>query len=245
MMNETAIRIDNLTKVYKKTYNKMLKEEFISLLTGRPRSSEVFLALNGVSFEVEKGEFFSIIGRNGAGKSTLFKIISGIVKPNSGTVRSVGKISPMIELNAGLYDDLTGRENAILNGIILGIPRKQMEGNFQSVLEFSGLHDFIDTAVKYYSTGMKARLGFSIAINVDADILLIDEVLAVGDLEFRKKCYDKMEEMKKKATTIVYISHNMDSVLRMSDRVMWLNKGKVMKIGKPEEVVQDYRDSLQ
>jgi ABC-type polysaccharide/polyol phosphate transport system ATPase subunit len=197
-------------------------------------------ALHDVSFAIHKGEAFGIIGRNGSGKSTLLKIISGILKPTSGTLTVNGRIAALIELGAGFHPEITGRENIFINGIMLGLTRREIEKRFDSIVEFSGIGSFIDQPVKTYSSGMYVRLGFAVAVHVDPDVLLIDEVLSVGDEEFSQKCVAKIQEMKFRGVTLVFVTHQLDQVRNLCDRALWLDKGNAVVIGDPARVVDDY-----
>ncbi len=217
----------------------MLKEVFINLFRGGDTYDE-FWALKGISFSIQKGEAVGIIGRNGAGKSTIFKLISGVITPERGEIRVRGKISPLIELEAGLHPELSGLENIYLNGAIYGMSKDKVEEKLESIIKFSGLGQFIYSPIRTYSSGMHARLGFSLAVNVSADILLIDEVLAVGDAEFRERCFDKIKQMKRNGITIVYVSHNLKSVEDICDRAIWLDKGEIKIEGKPQHVKEEY-----
>lgn len=197
-------------------------------------------ALHDVSFAIHKGEAFGIIGRNGSGKSTLLKIISGILKPTSGTLTVNGRIAALIELGAGFHPEITGRENIFINGIMLGLTKREIESRFDSIVEFSGIRPFIDQPVKTYSSGMYVRLGFAVAVHVDPDVLLIDEVLSVGDEEFSQKCVAKIQEMKFRGVTLVFVTHQLDQVRNLCDRALWLDKGNAIVVGDPVRVVDDY-----
>ena len=197
-------------------------------------------ALKNVSFAVDGGEAFGIIGRNGSGKSTLLKIITGILKPTSGSVAVTGRIAALIELGAGFHPEITGRENIVINGIMLGLTRREIDQRFDSIVEFSGIGDFIDQPVKTYSSGMYVRLGFAVAVHVDPDVLLIDEVLSVGDEEFSAKCVAKIQEMKYRGVTLVFVTHQLDQVRNLCDRALWLDHGQVEAIGDPVRVVDHY-----
>jgi lipopolysaccharide transport system ATP-binding protein len=201
-------------------------------------------ALKGVSCVVDRGEAFGIIGRNGSGKSTLLKVISGILKPTSGIVRVNGRVAALIELGAGFHPEITGRENIVINGIMLGLSRREIEKRFDRIVEFSGIGDFIDQPVKTYSSGMYVRLGFAVAVHVDPEILLIDEVLAVGDEEFSQKCIAKIQEMKYLGVTLLFVTHQLDQVRNLCDRAMWLDHGAVSAIGDPARVVDDYLQAV-
>ena len=197
-------------------------------------------ALKDVSFVVDRGEAFGIIGRNGSGKSTLLKVISGILKPTSGTVRVNGRVAALIELGAGFHPEITGRENIVINGIMLGLTRREIDKRFDAIVEFSGIRDFIDQPVKTYSSGMYVRLGFAVAVHVDPEILLIDEVLAVGDEEFSQKCIAKIQEMKYRGVTLLFVTHQLDQVRNLCDRALWLDHGMTEAIGDPVRVVDHY-----
>ncbi len=203
---------------------------------------QVFTALDDVSMTVEKGETFGVIGGNGAGKSTLLKIIAGTTKPTTGEAEVNGKISALIELGAGFHPEISGRENVFINGIMLGLTRAEIKERFDDIVAFAELEEFIDAPVKTYSSGMYMRLGFSIAIHVDPDVLLIDEVLAVGDESYVHKCLDKIAEFKRRGKTILLVSHALETVTRLCDRVMWLRDGQVQGIGDPPAVIAAYRN---
>jgi len=201
-------------------------------------------ALKNVSFVIDRGEAFAIIGRNGSGKSTLLKIISGILKPTSGIVRVNGRIAALIELGAGFHPEITGRENIVINGIMLGLSRREIENRFDAIVEFSGIGEFIDQPVKTYSSGMYVRLGFAVAVHVDPEILLIDEVLAVGDEEFSQKCIAKIQEMKYRGVTLLFVTHQLDQARNLCDRALWLDHGAAAAIGDPARVVDDYLQAV-
>ena len=199
-----------------------------------------FLALAGISFEIKKGESFGIIGRNGAGKSTILGLIAGVMKPTSGRVSVNGRISPLLSLSAGFHPDLTGRENIILNGVLLGLTRREVLRRLDEIIEFSGVSESIDQPVRTYSSGMLARLGFSVVAHLDPEILLIDEILAVGDVDFRKRCLDKIAEFRERSITIVFVSHDMDEVRGLCDRAMWIKDHKIHMIGDVDTVTSAY-----
>ncbi|MCA9401912.1 MAG: ABC transporter ATP-binding protein, partial [Candidatus Omnitrophica bacterium] len=205
-------------------------------------SEREFWAVEGVSFKVAKGEVVGIIGPNGAGKSTILKMLSGILKPNMGTMHVKGRLSALIEVTAGFHPELTGRENVYLNGTILGMKKKELDDKFEQIVEFSGIREFIDTPIKRYSSGMLSRLGFSVAAHVDPEVLLVDEVLAVGDIAFQSKCAAKMRELLNSGTTIAIVSHNMTLIHSLCKRVILINKGKVLKDGNPDEVIPYYEN---
>jgi len=239
----------DIFKYYKKYSHKHKFLTLKSALVNRTlfadlKKDEKFAALKGVSFQVEKGKTLSIIGENGSGKSTMLKILAGISKPTSGEVTTRGRISALIELGAGFHPEISGRENIFINGIILGLTKKKIQEKLTDIIEFAELEDFIDNPVKSYSSGMYMRLGFSIAINVDPDILLIDEVLAVGDASFVPKCLDKINEFKRKGKTIIFVSHDLSTVDRISDEVIWLKEGKIEMLGYPKRVIDAYLEYI-
>lgn len=219
------------------------KETFISLFDKKRRVSKEkneFLALKNVSFDVKKGEVIGLIGSNGAGKSTLLKVVSGVMKPTKGKVTVNGVISPMIELGAGFDNELTARENIYLNGAILGYSKQFINDKFDEIVEFSELRDFLDVPVKNFSSGMTAKLAFSIATVVDPEILIVDEILSVGDIKFQKKSKRKMLEMIKGGTTVLYVSHSLDSIKDLCNRVIWLEHGQIVEIGESKEICDKY-----
>lgn len=219
-----------------------LKEYFIKLMSGKLHYTP-FLALNQVSFQVKRGEAVALIGKNGSGKSTMLKILAGVLYPSAGTVQVRGSIAPLIELGAGFDPELTGRENIYMNGAILGHNRAFMDAHFQEILEFSELQDFIDVPLKNYSSGMIARLGFSIATIVKADILIVDEVLAVGDFRFQEKCHRKIAQLLENGTTLLFVSHNAAQVKGLCPKSIWLDHGRIMAQGNTEEVFRMYENA--
>lgn len=196
--------------------------------------------LKGISFDVGAGECVAVIGRNGAGKSTLLSLLARVYKPDSGSIKINGRVAPLLELGAGFHPDLTGIENIRFNGIILGLTRAEVEDRIDSIVEFAELRSHIDSPTRTYSSGMMARLGFAVAVHVDADILMIDEVLSVGDYEFREKCTKKIESFQKAGGSILFVSHSTDSVTEIADRCIWLHKGLVRRVGEPDLVAADY-----
>jgi len=219
------------------------KETFISLFSRKRRKSKIkndFWALKNISFEVKKGEVIGIVGSNGAGKSTLLKVISGVMKPTKGNVKVDGVISPMIELGAGFDPELTARENIYLNGSILGYSKAFINEKFDEIVEFSELKDFLDVPLKNFSSGMTAKLAFSIATIVNPEILIVDEILSVGDIRFQEKSKNKMMEMINGGTTVLYVSHSLDSIKDLCTKVIWLNHGEIKEIGDPKVVCQNY-----
>ncbi|MFO7949793.1 MAG: ABC transporter ATP-binding protein [Candidatus Fermentibacteraceae bacterium] len=217
--------------------------ESVMNLFGRSSSSETFRALDGLTFAVAPGESVAIIGPNGAGKSTTLKLLAGIYEPTSGTVSSVGRTASLLDLGVGFHPELTGAENVYLNGALLGLGRARMEELLPEIAEFAQLERFMDSPVKYYSSGMFMRLGFSLATSVDPDILLVDEVLAVGDASFQSRCYDRIYSYRGSGRTIVFVSHDMEAVSRLCGRVIWLDRGKVVRDGSPGEVLPEYLSS--
>lgn len=217
--------------------------DFFSFKKKKKKKKDEFWALRDISFEVKKGEVIGLIGSNGAGKSTLLKIVSGVMKPTNGKVKVSGVISPMIELGAGFDMELTARENIFLNGAILGYSKQFLESKFDEIVEFSELKDFLDVPVKNFSSGMTAKLAFSIATIVDPEILIVDEILSVGDIKFQEKSKNKMLDMIKGGTTVLYVSHSLDSIRQLCDRVVWIEHGKMVKVGKTDEICDEYYDT--
>lgn len=236
-----VIDVDHVTIRFNLANQKVdnLKEYFIKLVKKELMFQE-FLALKDVSFQVRKGESWGIIGTNGSGKSTLLKAISGILQPYKGSIKVTGSVAPLIELGAGFDANMTARENIFLNGCVLGHSEKYMKEHFDEIVEFAELWDFLDSPIKNYSSGMRARLGFAVATMVKPDILIIDEILSVGDYKFRQKCEKRMNHMLGGGTTLLYVSHSIDEVKRLCDHVIWLNKGVVKMIGETESVCSAY-----
>lgn len=243
MSAESAIALEHVSKSYRLWGR---RSQFATLKSAllkrdlRPAPEAAVPALVDVSFAVHRGEAFGIIGRNGSGKSTLLKIISGILKPSSGRVAVSGRIAALIELGAGFHPEITGRENVYINGIMLGLSRREVDARFDRIIEFAGIGEFLDQPVKTYSSGMYVRLGFAVAVHVDPDILLIDEVLSVGDEEFSQKCVSKIQEMKYRGVTLVFVTHQLDQVRKLCDRALWLDHGATVAAGDPVRVVDDY-----
>ncbi len=240
-----SVEASNLEKCYKRYSNRFKYLTVKSALVNKTlfadlKEEDKFYALKGVSFNLDRGKTLGIIGENGSGKSTMLKILAGISKPTSGSIVTHGRISALIELGAGFHPEISGRENIFINGIILGLSKKQIQEKYEEIVRFAELSDFIENPVKSYSSGMYMRLGFSIAINVDPDILLIDEVLAVGDASFVPKCLDKINEFKRKGKTIIFVSHDLSTVERICDEVIWMKNGLVEMSGYPKRVVDAY-----
>ena len=236
------IRIKNVSMKFNMDIEKdfSIKQAFINLFTGKKKKNEYFWALKNVTFSVNKGDVVGLIGSNGAGKSTLLKVVSGVMKPTSGKVEVDGVISPMIELGAGFDMNLTARENIYLNGAILGYSKKFLDSKFDEIVEFSELKDFLDVPVKNFSSGMTAKLAISIATIVDPEILIVDEILSVGDLRFQEKSKNKMMEMIKGGTTVLYVSHSLESIKDLCNKVVWLDHGQVVKMGDTKEICDEY-----
>lgn len=241
---EIAISINNVSKQFRVFSDR--KTNLKELFTDRRRKNRAdeFRALDGVSFDIPKGVTFGLIGHNGSGKSTLLKLIAGIHRPTSGEIVSSGRISAMLELGAGFHPELSGRENIYLNGSILGLSRKQINDSIDTIIEFSGLRDFIDTPVKVYSSGMFVRLGFAIAVNLDPEILVIDEVIAVGDEEFQRKCFDHLYDLRRKGVTIILVSHSLGLMAELCDQVAWLDHGRLKGVGDARELTDAYLASV-
>ena len=244
-MNQRMIDVDNITVRFNMASERIdnLKEYFVKFAKHELMFKE-FLALKDVSLKVKKGEAWGLIGTNGSGKSTLLKAICGIFKPYKGSIHTYGSIAPLIELGAGFDGDLTATENIFLNGAVLGHSKKFMKEHFDEIVDFAELWDFLDMPIKNYSSGMAARLGFAIATVVQPDILICDEVLAVGDIAFQQKCEKRMNEMRDGGTTLLYVSHSMESVLKICDHAIWIDKGLVKDKGFVNKVVNNYIDFL-
>lgn len=235
------IKAENISVCYQMSYDRInsLKEYFVQFLKGTIRYEE-FWALKNVSFEIKKGEVLGIIGHNGAGKSTLLKVISGILRPTEGSVRLDGQVVPMLELGSGFDFDLTGRENIFLNGAILGYSEQFLHEKYDEIVEFSGLGKFIEIPLRNYSSGMVVRLAFSIATVVNPEILIVDEILAVGDADFQEKSKQRMLELMGGGTTVLFVSHSLEQIREMCDRVLWLEHGQVQQIGPTKEICDAY-----
>ncbi|HEX9724174.1 MAG TPA: ABC transporter ATP-binding protein [Vicinamibacteria bacterium] len=240
-----AVRVSDLTKVYqryahRKQFRTLKSALLKGNLIGELRPDEIFSALSGVTFNVWEGSTFAVIGRNGSGKSSLLKVLAGITKPTSGEVEVNGRVSALIELGAGFHPEISGRENVFINGIMLGLSKREITERFDEIVEFAELEEFIDAPVKNYSSGMYMRLGFAVAIHVNPDVLLIDEVLAVGDQEFVHKCLDKISEFRRRGKTILLVTHSLGLVEKLADEAIWLDGGKIQVRGDPKKVVDAY-----
>lgn len=241
MSSDNSVVVTNVSKSFKlpHEHSSGFKQLLINRLKGN-RGYELQKVLKNISFEIKKGEFFGIVGRNGSGKSTLLKILASIYQPNEGLVEVNGSLTPFIELGVGFNPELTGRENVFMNGALLGFSHKEMVAMYDDIVEFAELSKFMDQKLKNYSSGMQVRLAFSIAIRAKSDILLIDEVLAVGDAAFQQKCFDYFQQVKKEEKTIIFVSHDMESVKKYCDRALYISKGKITKIGTPREIAKIY-----
>ncbi len=242
MNKENAVEVRNVEMHFNMSKEKLesLKEYFLRLAT-KKLMFEDFVAVNGVTFDIKKGDVFGIVGLNGSGKSTMLKLISGILTPSKGTVETQGTIAPLIELGAGFDFDLTARENIYLNGSVLGYSKKFMDQKFEEIVEFSEMQDFLDTPMKNYSSGMVARIGFAIATITRPDILIVDEILAVGDFRFQEKCEKRINSMINDDTTVIIVSHSIEQIERLCKNCLWLEKGRVKMIGDTKTVCDAYK----
>lgn len=236
---EYSIIVDNVYKTFNVYMDKAntIKEKLMFFKRNRKEKREV---LKGINLTVKKGEAVALIGVNGSGKSTLLKLMTKIIYPNKGKIETHGKLTSLLELGAGFHPDFSGRENIYFNASIFGLTKKEIDERLNNIIEFSELGSYIDNPVRTYSSGMYMRLAFSVAINVDADILLIDEILSVGDQHFQEKCFKKMQELKQEGKTMVFVTHSMESVKQLCDRAVWLYEGKIRRDGNTNEVVDEY-----
>jgi len=242
-----AIEFDKVTKRYPLYHHigSGIKElifnpkRALSLLSGRS-----YLAIEDISFQIKKGESVALIGRNGAGKSTSLGLVAGVIKPSEGKVNVTGRVASMLELGGGFHPELTGRENIRLNATLLGLRKKEINAKINEIIDFSELGEFIDEPIRVYSSGMLAKLGFSVITQVDPEILIIDEVLAVGDISFQKKCIDVINEFKKKGVTILFVSHSMGDISKVCDKVIWIENHKIRRIGESTQVIQEYKEFM-
>lgn len=244
MQMENAIEVNNITKSFKiySDKGKTLKDRLSVLGRNKYQKRDV---LRGISFNVKRGEAVGLIGKNGCGKSTTLKMLTRIMFPDSGTIKIRGKVSSLLELGAGFHPDMSGRENIYLNASIFGLTKKEIETKIDKIIEFSELEDYIENPVRTYSSGMYMRLAFSVAINVDAEILLIDEILGVGDVSFQKKCFEKLQEIKQQGTTIVIVSHSLEQIEQICDRSIWIQEGKIEEEGNPRIVNAHYFQAME
>ena len=242
-MTDIAVRVDNVSKSFRMYHerNQTLKA---TIMRGRRSVHEDFWALDDVSFDVPAGSTFGLIGSNGSGKSTLLKCLANIYQPNKGKISHFGSMAAMLEVGSGFHSELSGRDNIYLNGSILGMSKKEVDRKYDEIVDFSGVEAFIDQPVKNYSSGMYVRLGFAVAINVDPDILVVDEVLAVGDADFQAKCMQKFEDFKTAGKTVILVTHDMGTVSKMCDNVAWLSHGKLLEVGAAEPTIKAYLDTV-
>ena len=243
MSGERVLAVDHLVKSFRIHQQRTNSLKQLIAARGRNRFQD-FIAVNDVTFDVREGEVFGVIGQNGSGKSTLLKCMAGILKPNAGTVTVHRRMGALLELGAGFHPELTGRENIFLNAAILGMGRREISSRFNEIVDFSGLHTFIDQPVKTYSSGMYVRLAFAVAINVDPQLLIVDEILAVGDVTFQRRCMEKFVEFRNEGRTIVLVTHDMGSVKNLCDRAIWLEHGKVVDAGDPGDLVESYTERM-
>lgn len=238
--NEIAIKVNHVYKSFNVYYDRAntLKERL--LFFGKRNRKEKRQILNDINVNIKKGETVALIGVNGSGKSTLLKLMTKIIYPNKGNIETKGKLTSLLELGAGFHPDFSGRENIYFNASIFGLTRKEIDNRLKEIIEFSELGEYIDNPVRTYSSGMYMRLAFSVAINVDAEILLIDEILSVGDQHFQEKCFEKMRQLRKEGKTMVFVTHSMDAVKQLCDRAIWLYEGQVKMDGNTQEVVAEY-----
>lgn len=245
MSSNNHISIQGVSKRYFKQGQRTLKEMLHDLFVRQEKPGTFLWALRSINFVVEEGTTYGVIGPNGSGKSTLLKLIAGVTEPTHGKVEVRGRTAPLIELGAGFHPELTGRENIFLNGAILGMKRDEIDSKLDQIISFAELGEFIDSPVKHYSSGMYLRLAFAVAIHVEADIILIDEILAVGDEKFQEKCLAKLEQLKVEGKSIIYVSHNIHSVLDFCDRVLYLKKGKIVMDDVVEKTVRKYSKDME
>ena len=240
-MNKPAVVVDDVSKMFR-IYHERNQSLKAALMRGRRAKYDEFWALKDVSLEIASGQTYGLVGHNGSGKSTLLKTMAKILRPDSGAVETNGKVSALLELGAGFHPELSGRDNVYLNGSILGLSKREIDAKFDDIVGFAGLEDFVDQPVKNYSSGMYVRLGFSIAINVDPEILMVDEILAVGDEEFQRRCMEKFKDFKDDGKTIIVVSHALGTVRTMCDEVAWLDHGRLVETGDPNTIIDKYTD---
>jgi len=238
--SQPIISFSHVTKDFSLQTQKTFKEFLPALFLGE-KTVNKFTALSDFSFEIQKGECVGIIGPNGSGKSTILKLVAGVMSPTSGKITVKGNISPLIELGAGMHPELTGKENIYLNGSILGLKKSEINDYYQSIVDFAELHEFIDQPIKHYSSGMYVRLAFSVAVHVDPEILIIDEIFAVGDAAFQEKCFKKMEEFKSKGVTILFVSHSMAHIQSFCTKVIYINHSRLVDQGEVTKICQRYQ----
>jgi lipopolysaccharide transport system ATP-binding protein len=239
------IALEGVNKIFRLPHDRKttLRQRFVSLL--QRQTYEELYALRDINLKVDNGEFLGIIGKNGAGKSTLLKLIARVLEPTSGTISINGNIAPFLELGIGFQGDLTVKDNVFLYGALLGMSRQEIEGKYDWIIDFSGLERFVDAKLKNLSSGMQVRLGFSITVSVESPILLVDEVLAVGDIDFQRKCYDSFESFKKNGRTILFVSHDLNVIEKFCDRAILLEKGEIKAQGEPDVVIAQYQENME
>ncbi len=242
-MSVPAISVENVSKTFvlHSERRDSVKERFVR---GGSKGKQLFRALEDVSFEVPRGSTFGLIGHNGSGKSTMLKVLAGVYRPNAGRVMVDGRVSALLELGAGFHGELSGRENIYLNGAILGLGKRQIEQSIDRIIDFAGLDEFIDSPVKVYSSGMYVRLGFAVAVTLDPEILIVDEIIAVGDEEFQRKCFDYLFELRKKGTTIALVTHSLGLAAELCDSAVWLDHGRARQVGDVRSVIDSYLASV-
>lgn len=243
-MFNIIIKAENLHKYYSINKQRTFKE-FLPALVGGKDTKLNFTALEGINFEIRKGESLGIVGKNGSGKSTLLKIIAGVTKPSDGIIEVNGKVFPLIELGAGFHPEMTGKENVYLNASILGMKKKEVDSLYPDIVNFAELHNFMNEPVKHYSSGMYMRLAFAVAVAKIPDILLVDEIMAVGDLKFQKKCFKRIEEFQKQGTTIVMVAHNMKNIKDYCKKGLFINEGKQVYFGEVNEAINRYEEMME
>ena len=246
-MTRPVITFENVSKEFKlsKLRVRSLQEMFVSMFKKELRGKHQFWALKEVNFTINAGETVALVGTNGSGKSTVLKLISRIIDPTLGIITVSGRLSALLELGAGFHPDLSGRENIFLNGSILGLDRKEMTKKLDAIIDFADIGEFIDVPIRNYSSGMQMRLGFSVAVHVEPQIILVDEVLAVGDYNFQLKCLNKIREMQKQGVTILFVSHDFEEIQKLCDRAIWLNRGEVMAEGSTDDIIKAFMDIYQ
>lgn len=243
MQEENSIEINNVTKSFRVYFDRGTTLKELSLFRKR-RKYEQRLVLDNISIEVKKGQAVGLIGHNGCGKSTLLKLLTRIIYPDNGSISMRGRVSSLIELGAGFHPDMSGRQNIYINASIFGLTKKEIDKRLENIITFSELEEYIDNPIRTYSSGMYMRLAFAVAINVDADILLIDEILAVGDANFQQKCFEYLKTLKKRGTTIVIVSHALEQIESICDYTVWINRGKIVSQGPPKEVHKEYLEYI-
>lgn len=244
LSDDVVVKADHLSMHFNMATEKVDSlRDYLTKLTSKKLFYNDFIAVKDVSFEVKKGEVFGIVGTNGSGKSTLLKMIAGVLKPTHGTITTKGTIAPLIELGAGFDIQLTGKENIFLNGAIMGYSQEFMEEQYQNIVDFSEIGEFLEMPLKNYSSGMVARIAFAIATSVQPDILLADEILSVGDFKFQEKCENRIRDLMEHGTTVLIVSHSFDTIEQLCDRAIWINKGNQVMLGETQEVVEAYRNS--